>query len=321
VIKQVTPAAVELALDIRKEIETRLQEADQLRCRAIERAQIEAELAERRFMRVDPNNRLVADTLESDWNEKLRALAKAREERERCRREDQFVVDEAVRQRLLVMTTDFQQLWADPATPNRERKRMLAHIVEDATLIKCPEDGYTKIHVRFKGGKTETLTVPNPKSSAQQVTTPRQIVAVVDELLDEYTYSEIADRLNDRGLRPGGAARPGQENQRFCAKRVAYLVHAYGLRSRHDRLRARGMLTAREMAGRLGVHEDTIIAWARCGILRRHAYNGHAYLYQDPGPDAPSKHPSRWDRLVDRVPAIQGEAEDAQDPSVEAEEV
>ena len=85
IAEQMTPAAVELALDIRREIEARHDEADQLRCRAIERAQIDADLAQRRFMLVDPNNRLVADTLEREWNDKLRALAQAREEREQAR--------------------------------------------------------------------------------------------------------------------------------------------------------------------------------------------------------------------------------------------
>ena len=86
VAEKMTPAAVELALEIRREIEARYEEADQLRCRAVERAQIEADLAQRRFMLVDPSNRLVADTLEREWNDKLRALAKAREERERADR-------------------------------------------------------------------------------------------------------------------------------------------------------------------------------------------------------------------------------------------
>ena len=74
VAEKMTPAAVELALEIRKEIEGRYDEADQLRCRAMERAQIEGDLAQRRLMMVDPGNRLVADTLEADWNGKLRAL-------------------------------------------------------------------------------------------------------------------------------------------------------------------------------------------------------------------------------------------------------
>jgi DNA invertase Pin-like site-specific DNA recombinase len=77
VVDKMTPSAVELALEIRKEIEARYDEADQLRGRAVERAQVDADLAQRRFMMVDPGNRLVADTLEADWNEKLRALAKA----------------------------------------------------------------------------------------------------------------------------------------------------------------------------------------------------------------------------------------------------
>src|SRR5437763_1900635 len=85
VAEEMTPAAVELAIEIRREVEARCDEADQLRCRAIQRAHIEADLAQRRFMLVDPSNRLVADTLEREWNEKLRALAETREERERAR--------------------------------------------------------------------------------------------------------------------------------------------------------------------------------------------------------------------------------------------
>jgi len=304
VAERMTPAAVELALEVRREIEARYQEADQLRCRAMERAQIEADLAQRRFMLVDPSNRLVADTLEGEWNDKLRALAKAREEREHGRKEDQLLLDDAIRERLMAMTTDFQKLWTDPSTPNRERKRLLAHIIEDATLIKLPAEGITKIHVRFKGGKTETLTAMNPRSSAQQVKTEPKIVELVDNLLDDHIYSGIADLLNEQGLRPGGSARPGRGDARFTALRVAYLVHRYGLRSRYDRLRARGMLTKKEAATRLGIHEATLVSWAEHGIITRHAYNGHAYLYEAPGPNPPVKHCSRWDRLADRAAAV-----------------
>jgi hypothetical protein len=300
VVERMTPAAVELALEIRREIEARQQEADQLRCRAIEHAQFEADLAQRRFMLVDPSNRLVADTLESEWNDKLRALAHAREERERARQQNQLVLNETTRQRLIMMTTDFKALWNDPTTPNRERKRLLAYIIEDATLIKMPAEEITKIHLRFKGGKTETLTTVNPKSSGQQVKTAPRIVELVDRLLDTNIYSEIADILNAQGLRPGGSARPGRNHTCFTPLRVAYLVHRYALRSRYDRLRDRGMLTAAEAAARLGIHEATIVPWAEHGIITRHAYNGHAYLYELPD-SIPGKHCSRWDRLSDRA--------------------
>ena len=305
VTEKMAPAAVELAIEIRREVEARYQEADRLRCRAIERAQMETDLAQRRFMMVDPNNRLVADTLEAEWNDKLRALAKAREERESGQKEDQLVFDQRTRERLVAMTADFQKVWADPAVPNRDRKRLLAHIVEDATLIKFPAEGITKVHVRFKGGKTETLTTVNPRSSAQQVKTPPKIVALVDKLLDDHIYSEIADLLNDQGFRPGGSARRGRSNARFTALRVAYLVHRYGLHSRHDRLRKRGLLTKEQAANRLGIHEATLLRWAEYGIVTRHAYNAHAFLYEVPRQNPPIKQCSRWNRLVDRAAAIQ----------------
>ena len=303
VAEKMTPAAVELAFEIRRELEARHEEADQLRYRAIERAQIEADFAQRRFMLVDPGNRLVADTLESEWNNRLRGLAKAREERERGRQQDQLALDDAIRERIVAMTTDFKHLWDDPNTPNRERKRLLAHLIEDATLIKLPAEGTTKIHVRFKGGKTETLTTLNPKSSAQQVKTQPKVVALVDTLLDDHIYTEIAGILDAQGLRPGGSARRGKNDSRFTALLVAYLAHRYRLRSRYDRLRDRGMLTKAEAVARFGIHEATLVRWAKHGIVERHPYNAHRWLYEAPGPNPPVKQCSRWNRLVDRAAA------------------
>jgi DNA invertase Pin-like site-specific DNA recombinase len=228
VAEKMTPAAVELALEIRKEIEDRHEEADQLRSRAIQRAQVEADLAQRRFMLVDPNNRLVADTLEADWNEKLRNVAKERENREREHQRDQVVMNDVIRERMATMTTDFKKLWSDPGTPCRDRKRLFAHIVEDVTLVKNTANGTTTIHVRFKGGMTETLTTLNPKTSAQQIKTRPEVVELVDKLLDDYIYSEIADRLNGQGFHPGSATRRGKQDARFTEFHVAYIAKNYG---------------------------------------------------------------------------------------------
>lgn len=304
VTAMMTPAAIELALEIRREIEARYDEADRLRLRAIERAQFEADLAQRRFMLVDPNNRLVADTLEREWNDKLRTLAQAREERERGRQEDRLALDDAIRDRLVAMTTDFKTLWRDQRLPNRERKRLLAHVIEDVTLIKLPAEGTTTIHVRFKGGKTETLTAQNPKSSAQQVKTRPEVLELIDKLLDSHTCSQIADILNEQGIRPGGSVRPGKADLRFTALRVSYLAQRNGLRCRFDRLRDRGMLTKPEAAARLGIHVETLIRWVNHGLVMRHAYNDHAYLYEVPTSSPPVKHSSRWDRLIDRAAAV-----------------
>jgi DNA invertase Pin-like site-specific DNA recombinase len=318
IAEQMTPTAVELALEVRREIQARHEEADRLRRRAIERAQTEADLSQRRFMLVDPNNRLVADTLEGEWNEKLRILANAREERERAREHDQFVLDEAVHERLVTMTADFRKLWTDPDTPNRERKRLLAHIIEDVTLVKLPAEGTTKLHVRFKGGKLQTLTTISPKSSSEQIKTRPDIVELVDKLLDDHIYFEIAELLNRQGYRPGEAARRGRQDARFTSLRVAYLVHQYKLRPRYDRLRERGMLTKQEAATRLNIHEHTVTRWAKHGIIIGHAYNGHYCLYEIPDADPPQKQCSRWNRLVDRPPYA-GKMPDRQKLSTEDE--
>ena len=304
VAAMMTPAAVELALEIRKEIEAQYGEADRLRRLAVERAQIDADLAQRRFMLVDPNNRLVAGTLEREWNDKLRALAKAQEERERGQQEDRLAFDDAIRDRLVAMTADFKTLWRDRGLPNRERKRLLAYVIEDVTLVKLPEEGTAKIYVRFKGGRTETLTAENPKSSAQQVKTPPNVVELVDKLLDDHIYPEVAAILNEQGIHPGGSARRGCADAQFTALRVAYLAHEYKLRSRYDRLRDRGMLTKAEAAARLDISESTLTRWVEHGLVTRCAYNAHAHLYEVPGLNMPAKHCSRWDRLTDRAAVI-----------------
>jgi hypothetical protein len=272
-----------------------------LRSRAVERAQTEADLAQRRFMLVDPSNRLVADTLEAEWNDKLRLLAKAREERDQARQQNPAALDDAVRARLLAMTVDFSKVWLDPNTPNRERKRLLAHIVEDVTLIKLPDDGTTKIHVRFKAGHIQTLSVPSPQSAGQQVKTQPGVIEIIDKLLDHHIYSEIADLLNQQGYRPGEAARRGRQNARFTSFRVAHIVHEYNLRSRYERLRERGFLTRHEAATRPNIHEATLARWVEYDLVKKHAYNGHYCLYELPRSDLPIKHSSRWDLLADRV--------------------
>ncbi len=195
------------------------------------------------------------------------------------------------------MTVDFNKLWADPDTPDRERKRLLAHIIEDVTLIKMPEEATTRVHVRFKAAKSK-----RPKSSAQQVKMQPGIVELVDKLLDNHIYSEIAELLNQQGYHPGGSARRGRHDARFTALRVAYLVHSYG--SRYDRLRDRGMLTKREAAARLNIHETSLARWAEHGLVTRHPYNAHYHLYEVPGSNVPRKQCSRWNRLVDRAAAI-----------------
>src|ERR1700732_5080207 len=95
--------AMEFALPVHRELVSRHEEADRLRRQHVERARYEAELAQRRFLKVDPDNRLVADALEADWNEKLRARAAAQEAYEKARTADANLVTDTERAELMAL--------------------------------------------------------------------------------------------------------------------------------------------------------------------------------------------------------------------------
>ncbi|MBM4366456.1 MAG: recombinase family protein [Deltaproteobacteria bacterium] len=292
-----TPAAVEVAVQVQQELQARIDEADRIRLKAVQRAQYEADAAKRRFMRVDPDNRLVADSLESDWNDKLRAVAAARDEYERLRQQDRLAMDAEARRRVLALASDFPRLWNDPATPARERKRMLALLVEDVTLLN---DGTTlHVHLRFRGGRTESLTVPRPKGGWETTVTEPEAIALIDRLLDDHTYEQIAAILHKRGLRPGAAHRC---TDHFTAETVARLALDHKLKPRFDRLRERGYLTREEMMERLGIGNTSLRNWARAGLVEEHACDGRSFLYTDPGPNPPARAPGRYSKLADRRP-------------------
>jgi DNA invertase Pin-like site-specific DNA recombinase len=158
-VDAVTPMALELTLAVQQEIQRRVDDADRLRHRQVERAQYEADLSRQRYMHADPANRLVADSVEADWNAKLRLLDQAREDYQRQRAADRLVVDDEQRRRVLALATEFPAVWRDPTTPDRERKGMLALLIEDVTLIKQQQ---ITAAVRFRGGATTTLTLPRP---------------------------------------------------------------------------------------------------------------------------------------------------------------
>jgi hypothetical protein len=124
-VDAVTPLALEVTLTVQQEIEARLDEVDRLRKKAVERAQYEADLAQRRYLHVDPANRLVADSLEADWNDKLRALAAAQKEYEQRRQSDRVALSDQHRARIAALARDFPEIWRNPNTPDRERKRLV----------------------------------------------------------------------------------------------------------------------------------------------------------------------------------------------------
>jgi len=272
----VTPLALEVALQVQSEIQARLAEADRLRQQQLQRAQYEADRARLRYMRVDPNNRLVADTLEAQWNEKLRWLAQVKEECQRQRQLDSAQLSEEQKAQIRALASEFPRLWKDPKTPDRDRKRMARLLLEDVTLQR--EQQEIAAQLRFKGGATRALRLPFPKSAWALRKTKPEIVAEIDRLLDDYCEGEIAHLLNEKGWRSSGGAT-------FTFHIVDRLRWTYRLKSRYERLRERGLLTAREVAQIVGGAASQIKAWRHRGVLTGTRYNEKSeYLYPRPTP-------------------------------------
>ena len=275
-VESMTPLALEVALSVQDELAARAEEADRMRRQQVERSRYESDLAQRRYLRVDPDNRLVAASLEAEWNAKLRALTSAQEDYERERAKDALMDDER-RQHVLALATDFPRLWRDPATPARERKRMARLLIEDVTLLKGDE---LVAHVRFRGGAVHTLRLPRPKPAIDLRKLDPAIVAEVDRLLEHHTEREIADILNSGGYQP-------PVGEQFTTWIIWKIRKAHHLDSRFDRVRRQGLLTLQEMAEVLGVHPQTVMQRQARGELVSVAYNDkNQRLYAPPGPAA-----------------------------------
>jgi DNA invertase Pin-like site-specific DNA recombinase len=199
IVDSISPLALEVALNVQQQLQQRLAEADRLRRQVIERAQYEAEQARIRYMRVDPNNRLVADTLEAIWNDKLRQLEQAHQEYEKQRQNAQLAISQEQKAQILALAEDFPRLWRDPATSDRDRKRMARLMLEDVTLKR--DQTLITVQVRFKGGATKVLSLPMPPTGGELRKTKVEIVAEIDRLLERFTDSEIATELNSKGWR------------------------------------------------------------------------------------------------------------------------
>ena len=170
----VTPLNLEVALAVQQELVNRCAEADALRAKQVTRVQYEADLAGQRYRRVDPNNRLVAATLEAEWNAALRMLQEVQQETERHRQADRLVVGDEMRAQVMALTTDFPRVWHDPHTTDRDRKRLVRLLVQDVTLLKTDK---LLIQVRFRGGAIRTLTIPPARRIWQTWQTPPAVVA------------------------------------------------------------------------------------------------------------------------------------------------
>ena len=280
-LQAMTTMNLDVSIAVEQEMQTRRQEAESLRMQSVKQARYEADLAKRRFMRVDPDNRLVADSLEGDWNKRLRELHQAQETYEKDCGNDHRALSEKQRSEIRKLADDFPSIWSNPNTQHRQRKRLLRLLIEDVTLLKETE---VLLHVRFKGGKSQTEVLERQKSAGQMRKTDAKVVKEIDRLLDKYPDHEVAGKLNETGYL-SGTGNP------FNTQYVARLRKTYDLKSHYDRLREAGILTIDEMALKLDAHPKTVGFWRRNGVLKSRATTVRGdHLYEDPGENPPVKY-------------------------------
>ena len=271
-VAAVTPQAVQAALAVFEDLRRRQDEAEALyRCQ-IERAEHEAQLAQRQFLLTHPENRLVVDTLEKRWNEKLAALKAAQDSLANWKQRQTVTLSHDGRQRILSLTQDFGAVWRHPNTSDRDRKRMLRLLIEDVTLTR-----QTDIHVqvRWRGGATSELHLPIPLSSPDARRTPKELLERITCLSASHDDAEIAEILNREHCTTG-------TGQAFTPVNVGQLRSVKRIAGHREHLRRNGWLTLMELRKRWGFGNVTILRLRRRGMLQAILCGRDRWLYRPP---------------------------------------
>lgn len=267
------PAELELALAVAHEAAVQADAlASQWRLR-IERAEYEARLAERRYKAVDPDNRVVARTLEAAWEERLRDLERLRADHEDARRRRHLDLHETDRARIRSLASDLPKVWRSTTTHPEERQAMLRMVVEAVCLVPIDiPTRQTRVRVQWRSGEVTERLVPRPGPRDAR-RTPTTVIRRLGEFVAEGLHDDvIAERLNAAGILPA-PGRPWTPSAVSQARRGHQLP-----RVARDRLRRAatplpdrfpdGRWSIKGLALRAGVSEQVVRRWIKRGLVQ-----------------------------------------------------
>lgn len=152
----------------------------------VERASYEASRAERRYMAVDPDNRLVARGLEREWERHLADLEAAKEELARRLAQRPRMLSQQERDRLLVLGADLAAVWDAATTTPRDRKELLRALIEEVILSVDRDKSAAHLILRWKGGALTDVDVPLPRSRPATIRTDEETLDLVRRLAALY---------------------------------------------------------------------------------------------------------------------------------------
>jgi DNA invertase Pin-like site-specific DNA recombinase len=261
----VRPPEIELGLAVVREAERQANDVDRQWALRLERAQYEARLAERRYKAIDPDNRVVARTLEREWNDKLEAIEQIERDREALRRRERLELTPADRAHILGLARDLPALWNAPTTTHAERKNLLRMLVREVSLspVDVPTRS-TRVRVLWQTGAVSDFTVPRTNRFTV-LSTSDAALSLLRAWVDQKD-AVIAAELNRRGLLTGAGCT-------WSIGAVRRVRNAYGLYStsrkshRAPLRRQDGAYSVDGVAALVGVKPATVRLWVRQGVL------------------------------------------------------
>jgi DNA invertase Pin-like site-specific DNA recombinase len=265
-LEALQPAQLEVSLATLEQIEEQARQVERQWRLRLERARYEADLARRRLLAVEPENRLVARNLEKDWNDKLAAVEKLEREQASLSVGAAPCLSPEERQRILNLSEDLPALWHAPTTTPAERKLLLRLLVKDVTLTK--ETTTIRVALRWQTEACTVVAVARPLLSCDARRTPTAVVERVRALAGDHSDRQVAERLNTEGHKSGcGGA--------FTANKVQWIRYVHGIRSGCPEgpaacvrgQRGDGRCSAQAAAQALNVDVSTIAAWCKSGRL------------------------------------------------------
>jgi len=272
IVAAVNQDNIALALSVRDRVRADFAAADQQRLNHIESLRYKADLARQRFMEVDPKHRLVAATLESEWNLCLDELEQSITEREHNTDIHNQVVSQQQDQRILELSSDFGLVWHAPHTDNTQRKQLLGQLIEDATLTR--EDYQVRIDLRLRGGKQWSLPpveLPKPAAIATRRDADDAALAVIKDLLhDGFNDARLANELNHRGHRDSRGDRFTRVSINLIRQRKNW---SDAISLKRQQLRNQGYSSASEIGAELGISASAV----RKQALRKNDIDAHVF--------------------------------------------
>ncbi len=255
-LEAVAPDQVSLALSAAAEVTVRRKRSVRAAELAAERARYDADRAERAFLACEPENRLVARTLEARWETRLADLADAEAAlaTQRSAQPELPAPDQ-----LAATAADLPALWASPATSDKDRKRLLRALLADVTITPDDQDrARIMVGLHWKSGASQQVPVTRRKNAIQLRSTDPAAIGLARKIGPHLDNAALAAALNDAGHRTG-------TGQPFDATAAANLRNYH--RIPYPGLLEDGELTPRQVAGLTGVSVGTVHYWIRSGDL------------------------------------------------------